>query len=206
MKYTYEQMEQRKADGKLFTDTGKGLLKALTAKTLVGKYNRSWAVNLPKREILKKLIFGSCGKAWIEPPLNVCVGKNIHIGNGCYFNFNATFVDDYTVTIEDNVMFGPNVTVITTGHPVHPELRASGEMYCAPVTVKKGAWLCSNVTVLPGVTIGENSVIGSGSVVTKDIPSNVVAFGNPCKVIREINDRDKIYYYKERKYEYGKLD
>ena len=79
-------------------------------------------------------------------------------------------------------------------------------MYCAPVTIKKGAWLCSNVTVLPGVTIGENSVIASGSVVTKDIPANVVAMGIPCEVVREIDEHDKIYYYKDRKYEDGKLE
>lgn len=205
-KFTYSQMEQRKAEGKLFADTAKGLTKAFLIKTLVGRFNRSWAINVPKRFVLEKIIFGSFGNSWIEPPLNVCVGKNVHIGNGCYLNFNTTFVDDYTVTLEDNVMFGPNVTVITTGHPVHPELRATGHMYCAPVTIKKGAWLCSNVTVLPGVTIGENSVIGAGSVVTKDIPDNVVAMGVPCKVIRNINENDKIYYYKDRKFEYGKLE
>lgn len=205
-KISYKEMEQRKADGKLFADTAKGLAKALAVKTLVGQFNRSWAINLPKRVAIEKMIFGSFGNSWIEPPLNVCVGKNTHIGNGCYINFNATFVDDYKVTIEDNVMFGPNVTVITTGHPVHPELRPNGEMYCAPVTIKKGAWLCSNVTVLPGVTIGENAVIGAGSVVTKDIPANVIAMGIPCKVVREIDENDKIYYYKDRKIDFGKLD
>ncbi len=205
-KITYGEMEQRKAEGKLFTDTAKGLASAMRIKTLVGMFNRSWSINVPKRLLLEKMIFGSFGKSWIEPPLNVCVGKNVHVGDGCYFNFNTVFVDDYKITVEDNVMFGPNVTVITTGHPVHPENRSHGEMYCAPVTIKKGAWLCSNVTVLPGVTIGENSVIAAGSVVTRDIPPNVVAMGSPCRAVREINEHDREYYYKDRHISYGRLD
>ncbi len=200
-KLTYKENEALKADGKLFGDTVLGLAKAISTKTLVDIFNNSWSINLPKRVALEKMIFGSFGASWLEPPVHVCVGKNVSIGNGCYINFNSIFVDDWKITVEDNVMFGPNVTIITTGHPVHPELRPHGEMYCAPVTIKKGAWLCSNVTVLPGVTIGENAVIGAGSVVTKDIPANTIAMGVPCKVVREINDNDKIYYYKDRKVE-----
>lgn len=204
--YSYEEMEQRKAEGKLFVDTKKGWAQAQMTKLLVGKFNRSWPTSITKRTLLEKKIFGSFGKSWVEPPVNVCVGKNTHIGNGVYLNFNASFVDDYTITIEDNVLFGPNVTVITTGHPVHPELRPNGEMYCAPVTIKKGAWLGTGVIVLPGVTIGENSVIGAGSIVTKDIPANVIAMGTPCEVVREINDNDRMYYYKDKTFEYGKID
>ena len=201
-----EAMEKRKAEGKLFADTPEWMIKGMIAKTLVGRFNRSWSINIPKRVILEKMIFGSFGKSWIEPPINIAVGKNISIGDGCYFNFNTVLLDDDKITIEDNVMFGPNVTVVTTGHPIYPEYRATGAMYCAPVTIKKGAWICSNVTILPGVTIGENSVVASGSVVTKDIPANVVAMGTPCEVVREINEHDKIYYFKDRKYEDGKLD
>jgi len=205
-KISYKEMEQRKADGKLFGDTPYGFLKAMCTKVLVGRLNRSWSINVPKRMLLEKIIFGKFGMSWVEPPIHVAVGSNTEIGDGCYFNFNTVLVDDYKITIEDNVLFGPNVTVITTGHPVARELRPHGEMYCAPVTIKEGAWLCSNVTVLPGVTIGKNSVIGAGSVVTKDIPDNVVAFGTPCEVVREINDNDLIYYYKDRHIDYGKLD
>lgn len=205
-KYSYRETEQRKSAGKLFTDTTKGLVKAALVKQLVGWFNRSWVFNVPKRFIIEKLVFKKFGSSWIEPPFNVCVGKNTSIGNGCYFNFNTTFVDDYKITIGDHVLFGPSVSVITTGHPVHPELRDNGAaMYCAPVEIKNGAWLCSNVTVLPGVTIGKNSVIGAGSVVTKDIPDNVIAIGVPCKVLREINDKDKVYYYKDRNIDFGRL-
>ena len=205
-KYSYKEMEQRKLDGKLFTDTPRGLIKATLVKQLVGRFNRSWAINIPKRFIIEKLVFKKFSMSWIEPPFNVSVGKNTSIGTGCYFNFNMTLVDDGPINIGDNVLFGPNVTVITTGHPVHPELRDKGAaMYCAPVNIHNNAWLCSNVVVLPGVTIGENSVIAAGSVVTKDIPANVVAMGNPCRVVSEINENDKQYYYKEKSIEYGKL-
>lgn len=205
-KITYKQMEKRKSEGKLFADTAGWMVRGVIAKTLVGRFNRSWAINMPKRLLLEKMIFGSMGKSLIEPPVNVAVGKNITIGDFCYLNFNTVLLDDDKITIEDGVMFGPNVTVVTSGHPVYPEYRAKGVMYSAPVTIKKGAWLCSNVTVLPGVTIGENAVIGAGSVVTKDIPANVVAIGTPCKVVREINEHDKAYYYKDRKYEDGKIE
>lgn len=200
-----EIMENRKREGKLFADTPEWMIRGMITKTLVGRFNRSWGINLPKRALLEKMIFGSFGKSWIEPPINVAVGKNITIGDGCYLNFNTVLLDDDKITIEDGVMFGPNVTVVTSGHPIYPEYRATGAMYCAPVTIKKGAWICSGATILPGVTIGENSVVAAGSVVTKDIPANVVAMGTPCKVAREINENDKIYYYKDRKYKDGKL-
>lgn len=204
---TYKEAEQRKAEGKLWLDSAGGMAKAQIGKILTRKLNKTFPLNIPKRMLLAKLLFGSFGVSWVEPPLNVCVGKNIHIGSGCYFNVGTTFIDDYTITIEDHVMFGPNVTVITTGHPVHPDLRANGEMYCAPVTIKQqGVWVGANVTILPGVTIGENSVIGAGSVVTKDIPANVIAMGTPCKVVREIDDHDREYYYKDRHIDFGKID
>lgn len=139
--------------------------------------------------------------AWIEPPVYFSYGSNIHIGRNFYANFNLTIVDDYTVTIGDNVLIAPNVTLSVTGHPVHHELRKNGEMYSFPITIGNNVWIGSHVVINPGVTIGDNSVIGAGSIVTKDIPPNVVAAGVPCRVIREINDRDKQYYFKDYKVE-----
>jgi len=201
-----KEVERRKREGKLWLDSTQGFIEAQTVKFFTGRLNRTWPINVPGRFLLEKCIFGAFGKSWLEPPVNVCVGKNTRIGNNCYINFGASFVDDDIITIEDNVLFGPNVTIVTTGHPVHPDLRPHGEMYSAPVTVKKGAWLCANVTVLAGVTIGENAVIAAGSVVTKDIPANTIAMGVPCKVAREITDRDREYYYKDRHISFGRIE
>ena len=96
-------------------------------------------------------------------------------------------------------MFGPNVTVATAGHPIEPSLREKSYQYNAPIKIGKNCWIGAGVIIVPGITIGDNVVIGAGSVVTKDIPSNVVAVGNPCRVLREVNDRDKEYYFKDRK-------
>ena len=141
-------------------------------------------------------LFGKETGAWIEPPFYCCYGYNITIGEGSYINFNCNFVDDGKITIGKKVMFGPAVTIATVGHPIAPDLREY--MYTDPVTIGDNCWIGGGVTICPGVTIGENTVIGAGSVVTKDIPANCVAAGNPCKVIREINERDKMYYYKDR--------
>jgi Acetyltransferase (isoleucine patch superfamily) len=127
------------------------------------------------------------------------MGKIHILGKIFYANFNLVVVDDIEVYIGDNVMIAPNVTITATGHPVDPDLRKGGAQFSIPVKIGNDVWIGSNVVILPGITVGDNSVIGAGSVVTKDIPSNVVAVGNPCKVLREINERDKEYYYKNRK-------
>ena len=116
-----------------------------------------------------------------------------------YANFNLTLVDDTHIYIGSNTMIGPNVIIATAGHPVLPELRLKVAQFNAPVHIGKNCWLGAGAIVLPGVTIGDNTVIGAGSVVTKDIPANVVAVGNPCRVLRSIGDRDREYYFKDRK-------
>ena len=121
-------------------------------------------------------------------------GSNTYIGKNFYANFNLTVVDDGECHIGDYVMLAPNVVISTTGHPVHPSYRDKGAQFSLPVVIKDHVWIGSNVTIMPGVTIGENSVIGAGSVVTKDIPANVVACGVPCRVLREITEDDAIYY------------
>lgn len=190
-------MRERIAAGKLFTDYCEGLPEDRTkCKMAMAEFNATLPTEIPKRmEVMKKL-FGKETGAWIEPPFYCCYGTNITIGEGSYVNFNCNFVDDGQITIGKKVMFGPAVTIATVGHPINPDMREF--MYTVPVTIEDNCWIGAGVTICPGVTIGENSVIGAGSVVIHDIPANTVAVGNPCKVIREIDERDKQYYYKDR--------
>jgi len=152
-----------------------------------------------KDEILRELL-GSAGKSiWMESPIHFAYGVNTHIGDNFYSNFNLSVVDDGEVFIGDYVMIAPNVTISTTGHPIHPSFRDKGAQFSLPVRIESHVWIGSNVVIMPGVTIGENSVIGAGSVVTRDIPKNSVAFGAPCRVVREITEEDRIYYRKGMK-------
>jgi len=165
-------------------------------KVLCYEINRLHPDDIEGRMALMKKLFGSMGEnVWLEPPIHMAYGCNITLGNNIYINFNLTVVDDYKVTIGNNVMFGPNVTIAVTNHPVHPDLR--GSMFTLPVVIKDDVWVGSGAIIAPGVTIGKGSVIGAGSVVTKDIPDNVIAIGNPCKVLREITEHDREYYYKD---------
>ena len=164
----------------------------------VNDYNLTRTNELDKRQELLKEMFLSVGEnCYIEPPLHSNFGcKHVSLGNNVYANFNLTLVDDTYITIGDNTMIGPNVTLATAGHPILPSLRMKGYQFNVPINIGKNVWIGAGVIVLPGVNIGDNSVIGAGSVVTKDIPENVVAYGNPCKIIRTINEHDEKYYYK----------
>lgn len=170
------------------------------AKELVFEFNNLPPKELkPRNEIIKKL-FGKTEKGfYIEPPFRCDYGYNIFTGKNFYSNYNCTILDCAEVRIGDNVMFAPNVSIFTAGHPVHFEPRNTGIEYAFPVTIGNNVWIGGNVVINPGITIGDNTVIGSGSVVTKDIPDNVIAVGNPCKVVREITDEDKSYYFKKMK-------
>lgn len=162
-------------------------------------FNMTRPTELSKREEMLKEMFAEIGKdCYIEPPLHSnWGGKHCHFGDCVYANFNLTLVDDTHIYIGSNTMIGPNVTIATAGHPILPELREKAYQYNAAVHIGKNCWLGAGVIVLPGVTIGDNSVIGAGSVVTKDIPENVVAVGNPCRVLREIGEKDRKYYFKD---------
>ncbi len=164
-------------------------------------FNATRPTELEKRTEMLKKMFAEIGEdCYIEPPLHAnWAGKHVHFGKGVYANFNLTLVDDTHIHVGDYTMIGPNVVLATAGHPILPELRPLAYQYNMPIHIGKNCWLGAGVIVLPGITIGDNSVIGAGSVVTKDIPSNVVAVGNPCKVLREINESDRKYYYKDRK-------
>lgn len=148
-----------------------------------------------------KEMFAEIGKGcYIEPPFHANFsGRHVHFGNHVYANFNLTAVDDTHIYVGDHTMIGPNVTLASAGHPVLPELREKGCQFNMPIHIGKNCWLGAGTVVVPGVSIGDNTVIGAGSIVTKDIPANVVAVGNPCRVMREIGERDKEYYYKDRK-------
>ena len=150
-----------------------------------------------------KELFAEMGEGcYIEPPFHAnWAGKFVHFGKNVYANFNLTLVDDTEIYVGDYTMFAPNVVIATAGHPILPKLREKGYQYNLPIKIGKNCWLGTGVIVLPGVTIGDNTVVGAGSVVTKDLPSNVVAVGNPCRVIREIGEKDEVYYWRDKKLE-----
>jgi galactoside O-acetyltransferase len=164
-------------------------------------FNQTRPSELDKRTAMLKDMFAEIGEGcYIEPPLHANFGgHHVHFGSWIYANYNLTLVDDTHIYVGDYSMFGPNVTIATAGHPICPELRQKGLQYNMPVRIGKNCWLGAGVIVLPGVTIGDNVVIGAGSVVTKDIPSNVVAVGNPCRVLRQIGEHDRQYYFKDRR-------
>ncbi len=161
------------------------------SKELCFQYNQTDPMNEARREKLIRELLGCVGRMpWMEAPIHFSYGCNTTVGDNFYSNFNLTIVDDGRVTIGNSVMCAPNVTITSTGHPVHPLYRAKGAQFSLPVVIEDSVWLGANVVVMPGVTIGKNSVIGAGSVVTHDIPADVVAFGTPCRVIRPITDAD----------------
>lgn len=171
-------------------------------------FNNTRPTELDKREQMLREMFSEIGEGcYIEPPLHANHGgAHVHFGNNVYANFNLTLVDDTHIYVGDCTLFGPNVVVATAGHPILPELREKAYQYNAPVHIGKNCWLGAGVLVMPGITIGDNSVIGAGSVVTKDIPSNVIAVGNPCKVLREISEHDREYYFKDKRIDWEEIE
>lgn len=172
-------------------------------KDLVFQYNQTLPSNREKKYEILTQVLGSCPEdIYIEGPMFLSYGCHTSIGEHFYANFNMTIVDDIEVTIGKYVMFGPNVTLSVTGHPLDSSYRQEMTQYSLPIHIEDHVWIGANVVVLPGVTIGEGSVIGAGSVVTKDIPSHTLAYGIPCRVIREIDEYDREYYRKGMKVNY----
>lgn len=167
----------------------KVMLEQMKCLTRLYRFNKTRPYQYPKRIRLLKKMFAEIGDmCYIEPPFHAnWGGKHIHFGNGVYCNFGCTFVDDTHIYVGDHVMLGPNVVIATAAHPIAPALREKGLQYNKPVRIGNNCWLGAGVLVMPGVTIGDNSIIGAGSVVTKDVPANVIAVGNPCKVLKEIS-------------------
>lgn len=187
--------QERMKAGYIWLDDDENMAMQARARELVTRFNALPAEANRERMEMNDEMFGSCGRnVWIVPPMKFTIGKHISIGEGCYFNQGITFIDDWKIEIGDHCLFGPNVTLCTTGHPVSPKHRMDG-MYSFPIKIGNNCWIGANVVILPNVTIGDNSVIGAGSIVTKDIPANVVAFGAPCHVFREINEKDDEYYF-----------
>lgn len=170
-------------------------------------FNQTRPSEMDKRNAIMKEMMGDVGKdCYIEPPFHAYWGgKHVHFGDGVYANFGLTCVDDTHIYVGSHTLFGPNVVLATAGHPMLPELRKHGIQYNMPIHIGENCWLGAGVIVVPGVTIGDNVVIGASSVVTKDIPSNSVAMGTPCRVVRQINDHDKEYYFKDKKIDWSEM-
>ena len=170
------------------------------AKRLLREYNQTTEYQEADRQAILKDLFKQSGKKiHIEPPFHTDYGCNTVIGENFYSNYDCIILDIANVKIGDNVMFGPRVGLYTAGHPIDAVIRNEHYEYGKPITIGDNVWVGGNVVFNPGVTVGDNVVIGSGSIVTKDIPSSVIAVGNPCKVLREINDQDKKYWEMEKK-------
>lgn len=174
---------------------------------LLYDFNQTRPSQMEKRKELMQKMFGDIGEGcYIEPPFYAnWGGRHVHLGNFVYANFGLTCVDDTHIYIGNHTMLGPNVTIATANHPLLPELREKAYQYNLPVHIGKNCWFGAGVIVVAGVTIGDNTVIGAGSIVTKDIPSNCLAVGNPCRVLRELNEHDREYYYRDRKINWDAL-
>lgn len=172
---------------------------ASKSRQLTRLFNETTEEQQTYRKTLLKEMFKATGEnIYIEPPFRCDYGTNTTIGNNFYANFDCVFLDVAPIVIGENVMFGPKVNLLTPGHPIDAVIRNSGLEFGKKITIGDNVWIGGNAVVNPGVTIGNNTIIGSGSVVTKDIPDNVIAAGNPCKIIREITDEDKVYWEKEQ--------
>jgi len=172
------------------------------AKELIFTFNSSRPNEINERnEVLKKLLGKTENTFFIEPPFRCDYGYNIEIGDNFYSNYNLIILDCAKVTFGNNVLIGPNVGIYTAGHPLDYVKRNQEYEYALPINIGNNVWIGGNVVINPGITIGDNAVIGSGSVVTRNIPNNVIAVGNPCNILREITEDDKLYYYKNLKFE-----
>lgn len=190
--------KDRMLAGKLYIAMDKELVNDMKkSRRLTRLYNTTTEEQQDyRKELLKELFESTKENYYIEPPFRCDYGCNISIGNNFYANYDCVILDVNKVVICDNVFFAPRVSVFTAGHPIDAEIRNMQLEYGKPVFIGNDVWVGGNTVINPGVIIGDNVVIGSGSVVTKDIPSGVVAAGNPCRVIRKINEEDKKYWEK----------
>ncbi len=171
------------------------------------EFNQLKPSDSAKKQAYLKEVFAECGeKCYIELPFRSSWGgHHVHFGSGIYANFNLTLIDDGHIYVGDRVLFGPNVTVATANHPLNAKLRRQEMQYNRDVYIGENVWIGSNTVILPGVHIGKNSVIGAGSIVTRDIPEHVLAVGNPCRVLREIREQDDLFYYRNERIDWDEI-
>ncbi|MBO5379704.1 MAG: sugar O-acetyltransferase [Clostridia bacterium] len=193
---------EKMVTGELYTCVDEEIAREQTAcLEKLYDYNATRPSEGEKRAKMLKEMCAECGEGvYIEPPFHSnWGGKHCHFGRNVYANFNLTCVDDNHIYVGEYTMLGPNVVLSSAGHPILPELREKVYQYNLPIKIGRNCWLGAGVIVLPGVTIGDGSVIGAGSVVTRDIPAGVVAYGSPCRVARKISEHDREYYFKDKK-------
>ena len=201
-------MKDRMHTGELYLPGDSEIMERQTAcLERLYDFNMTRPGETEKRSAMLREMFAEIGEGcYIEPPLHANFGgAHVHFGRNVYANFNLTLVDDTHIYVGDHTMLGPNVTIASAGHPILPELRKKTYQYNFPVRIGRNCWIGAGAVIVPGVTIGDDTVIGAGSVVTKDIPSGVVAAGVPCRVMRGINERDREYYFKDRRIKYEEL-
>lgn len=197
-----QEARERMEDGRLYLPTDDEIVQdQLRCLEKLYDFNATRPREMDKRKQLLKEMFAEIGEScYIEPPLHAnWGGRQVHFGKEIYANFNLTLVDDAHIYVGDGVMFGPNVTISTASHPIEPHLRRKQMQYNLEVHIGNNVWIGSGAVILSGVTIGDNTVIGAGSIVTKDIPANVIAVGNPCHVLRPIGEKDREFYHRNRR-------
>ena len=187
---------ERLQNGMIYNDFDKDLFdRRVAAKKMFRAYNKTDDEEVALRHQIMQQLFQKVGEnVWIEPDFKCEFGKNITIENDIYINFGCVILDCAKVTIGSHTLLGPNVGLYAANHATDANERINGGCYGKPIHIGKNVWLGGDVKVLPGVSIGDNTIIGTGSIVTKDIPANVIAVGNPCKVIKEITEADKTSY------------
>ena len=193
-----EQYDRLRA-GKLYSPDETITALKIKARTIIQEYNQTKETEKPRRQELLKDLLGTTGEQFtIKPPFYCSHGKHIHVGENFFCNFNCIFLDLNEIHIGKNVLIGPRVSIYTALHPIDAAIRATGLEYALPVEIGDDVWIAGDVVINPGVKIGNGSIIGSGSVVTKDIPENCIAFGNPCKVHRPITQADTDYWQSQK--------
>ena len=199
---------ERMVNGLIYDPANDEIMKEqVKFQDLLWAFNQLKPSEYDKKQKYMKEIFAECGdNCYIELPFHAnWGGHHVHFGSGIYANSNLTLVDDGNIYIGDKVMLGPNVTIATANHPINPELRDRGLQFNKDVYIGENTWIGAGVVIVPGVHIGSNTVIGAGSVVTKDIPDNVIAVGNPCRVIRNVSEHDREFFYKSERIDWENL-